>query len=117
MTDVIEGYIKGTRDRDIARLKTVFHEAAVMSGYLGPNLLAGSPEPFYAHLEAHPHADQGHAYRAAIAHVSVVGRTAVARLVEDSLYGMSFVNDFHLLQIDGKWSITSKLFHHDEVEP
>ena len=85
--------------------------SAVMSGYLGPNKLIGSPEPFYAHLEANPHPDDQ--YSGEIVSVSVTGRTACARLVEDNLYGLSFVNDFHLINEDGSWSIVSKLFHHD----
>lgn len=50
---------------------------------------------------------------AEIAAVEVTGRTAVARLVEENLYGMSFVNDFYLLKLDEAWVTTAKLFHHD----
>lgn len=111
VSEVVERYVRGTRERDPALLKEVFHASAVMSGYLGPNLLLGSPDPFYAHLEANPHPDDR--YVATITQVSVTGRTAIVRLVEDHLYGLSFVNDFHLLSVDGRWSITAKLFHHD----
>ncbi|MEM7378284.1 MAG: nuclear transport factor 2 family protein [Pseudomonadota bacterium] len=108
---VVAAYLRGTRDRDVETLKGVFHPNAVMSGYLGPNKLIGSPEPFYAHLEANPHPDDH--YTGEITEVEVVGRTARARLVEDNLYGLSFINDFHLINEDGQWSIVSKLFHHD----
>ncbi|MEL6347412.1 MAG: nuclear transport factor 2 family protein [Myxococcota bacterium] len=110
VADVIRVYIKGTQERDVTVLRQVFHENAVMSGFLGPNKLVGSPEPFFAHLEANPHNGD---YTAEITHLDVVGRTARAVLVEDGLYGMAFVNDFHLLFDDGRWLITSKLFHHD----
>ncbi|MEL6801006.1 MAG: hypothetical protein AAFO80_14090 [Pseudomonadota bacterium] len=43
----VEAYIEGTRTRDVALLKTVFADGAVMTGYLGPDLLHGGPEPFY----------------------------------------------------------------------
>ena len=111
VSKVIRAYVSGTADRDVAALRALFHETAVMSGYLGPNLLLGAPEPFFAHVAETPH--EGDSYAAEIVHVSVVGRTATVRLVEDNLYGLSFVNDFHLLQIDGSWTIMSKLFHHD----
>ncbi|MBY5935202.1 nuclear transport factor 2 family protein [Tateyamaria omphalii] len=107
---IVNTYIKGTADRDVDLLKTVFHENAVMAGYLGPAKLIGSPQPFYDHLTANEH---GPGYVAKITHIAVTGRTAVARIVEDSLYGMSFVNDFHLMNDDGSWVITAKLFHHD----
>ncbi len=107
---VVNEYVAGTLARDIARLKAIFHPNAVMSGYLGPNQLIGSPQPFFDHLAGNEH---GEGYGAEISHVSVVGRTACARLVEENLYGMSFVNDFHLLNDNGTWVIVSKLFHHD----
>lgn len=107
---VINKYVKGTVDRNVAILKTVFDEHAVMSGYLGPDKLIGSPQPFFDHLEAHEH---GPGYSSEIAHIEVTGRTATARLIENNLYGMRFVNDFHLLQDQGVWKVVSKLFHHD----
>lgn len=107
---VVKEYVAATLERDVSRLKAIFHPNAAMSGYLGPNQLIGSPQPFYDHLEANPH---GEGYVGEISHVSVVGRTACARLVEENLYGMSFVNDFHLLNDNGTWVIVSKLFHHD----
>lgn len=107
---VIKDYVQGTIDRDVTRLKGVFHEHAVMFGYLGPGKLIGSPEPSYDHLEVNEH---GPGYRSEIITIKITGRTAIARLVEDNLYGMHFVNDFHLLNDDGAWKIVSKLFHHD----
>ncbi len=107
---VIKEYIAGTVERDVERLQAIFHPNAVMSGYLGPNKLIGTPAPFFAHLQANEH---GPGYRSKITHIQVTGRTASATLLEENLYGMSFVNEFHLLDDDGRWTIVSKLFHHD----
>ncbi len=109
----MDAYETGTRTRDVALLKGVFHENAVMSGYLGPNLLVGGPEPFYSHLEANA---VEATYTARTVHIDVNGNAASARVVEDNLWGMSFVNDFHLVKGDGGWKIVSKLFHHDVPE-
>jgi hypothetical protein len=95
---------------DIPRLKTIFHESALMSGYLGPNLLIGSPQSFYDHLETNPIESE---YAALVTEIRVDGRVARVRFVEDNLYGMSFVNEFHLLKNESTWQIVSKLFHHD----
>lgn len=107
---VMDEYEAGTRNRDTARLKAIFHDDAVMSGYLGPTLLVGGPEPFYDHLEANEVAPD---YASRTVRVDVTGATALARTVEDNLFGMSFVNDFHLVRGQDGWKIVSKLFLHD----
>lgn len=40
---VIENYMNGTYQADIEKLKGVFHEKAVMNGYLGPDCLLADP--------------------------------------------------------------------------
>jgi len=110
----LEKYIQGSFNADVALLKTIFHPQAAMFGYLGPNLLAGSPEPFFAHLASAPsHAAQGKPYRARVAGIDVSGNTASAKLVEDGFADLDFVDYFHLLKVDGKWLIVAKTFHHD----
>lgn len=107
---IVSDYIKGTAQSDPVLLRSVFHKSAVMSGYLGPDVLLGSPEPFFEAVAQRP---VGSDYVGEITEISVVGRTATATVVEDNLYDLSFVNTFHLLKVDGAWIITSKLFHHD----
>lgn len=107
---VIMEYVEGTAQQDPARVKGAFHPDAVMSGYIGGNKLVGSPQPFLDHLEAEA---PGAGYTAEIAQIDVTGLMATARLLEDDLFGLSFVTEFHLLKEDGAWRIVSKLFHHD----
>ena len=106
----VEAYIEGTRTRDIALLKTVFADGAVMTGYLGPDLLHGGPEPFYGALESN---EVGDDYSAAITHVAEEGGVATATITEDNLLGLSFTNHFQLVRLpeDG-WKISAKLFLH-----
>lgn len=107
---VVNRYIKGTADSDVELLKSTFDEKAVMCGYMGPDLLLGGPEPFFAAIgQRRVEAE----YVAEIIEISVVGRTATAVIVEDNLYGGSFVTKFHLLEVEGAWTIVAKLFHHD----
>lgn len=110
---IMDTYVTGTRTRDVGLLKTIFADGAVMTGYLGVNLLSGGPEPFYQALEAN---DVGSDYAAQVVHVEVTGATACGRIIEDNLLGMSFVNDFHLVKGPEGWKIVSKLFHHDAPE-
>ena len=41
--EVINNYVDGTFNADIEKLKGVFHEKAVMNGYLGPDCLIATP--------------------------------------------------------------------------
>jgi len=109
---VIEKYVKGSRDGDVALLRSIFHPGAVMVGYLGGNLTTGSPEPFFEHVARSGPAGAG--YVAEIADLQVDGRTASATLFESGFAGLDFVDRFHLIEEGGAWRIASKLFHHDD---
>ncbi|QBF29754.1 nuclear transport factor 2 family protein [Thalassococcus sp. S3] len=113
VAQVATAYTVATRNRDVAGLKQLFHENAVMSGYLGPDLMVGGPEPFYDHLSANEVSPD---YQSALLSVEVTGMTACARVAESNLFGMSFVNDFHFVKTKDGWLITSKLFHADPPE-
>ena len=43
---VLNRYVTGYINADEAALRDVFADDAVMNGYLGDRLVAGSPEPF-----------------------------------------------------------------------
>jgi hypothetical protein len=107
---VIDAYAEGTRTRDIDMLRAAFHPDAVMSGWLGPDLLHGSPQPFFDALGAN---EVGPDYRSEITALEVDGPIAWAETREENLLGLSFLNRFHLLRLeDGTWRIVAKLFRH-----
>lgn len=107
---VIDAYTKGTATRDVALLKLIFDENAVMTGYLGPDLLNGSVEPFYGALEAN---NVGADYTSDVTNLTVTDKIALATTEEKNLLGLNFTNHFHMVQRDdGTWRITSKLFRH-----
>lgn len=107
---VVDAYVTGTRTRDVALLEQIFHADAIMTGWLGPDLLNGGPEPFYGALEANEISPD---YTATVVSVTEEDRIATAQLEETNLLGLSFTNHFHLVQLDdGSWRISSKLFRH-----
>ena len=107
---VIEAYVEGTRNRDVALLKQTFHDDAVMTGWFGTHLGISGPEPFYKELEEN---EVGDDYAATIVSVEQTDRIALAELTEANLLGVSFTNHFHLVQMeDDSWRIISKLFRH-----
>ena len=46
-----------------------------------------------------------------IVKVDIVGIAASARVDSNDVSGFSFSDFFQLLKVDGKWTITSKIFH------
>lgn len=110
VTQVLKQYEEGTRNRDIPLLQSIFHENALMSGYMAGNLMVGSPQPFFDFLAANTVSPE---YSSSIVAVEISGNTASATVYEDQLFDLSFVNNFQLIKTEGKWLIVAKLFHHD----
>jgi hypothetical protein len=109
---VLERYCDATYRADVEGLRSTFHPEALMAGYLGDELIVGSPESFFADIGSHPSmATTGVPYKADIADVHVAGRVASARVEESGFFGQaSFVNYFQLLKAGGDWTIVSKTF-------
>ena len=99
---LIETYAAGTYEADTDKLKSVFHEKAVMNGYLGEDILLGDPKPFIEDIGQNPSMkSQGAKYNAEIEYMNV----------ETAFRGDgAMVNHFHLIKTDGSWKIISKLF-------
>jgi hypothetical protein len=109
---VMERYVQAVYKADVETLRGLFHPAAVMSGYLGDTLLAGSPEPFLLDVGGRPSMEStGAPYTSQILDVHASSRTASLRLQETGFFGAySFVNYFHLLNVEGVWKIVAKTF-------
>ena len=110
--EVIDKYIEGTFSADIEMLKGVFHEKAVMNGYLGPNLLLADPAPFIEDIASAPSMKSNNdPYNAEIKSIQVEGNIASVMISQTGFRGeASIVDFFHLIKTDGDWSIIAKLF-------
>jgi hypothetical protein len=108
----MERYVDAVYRADVDTLRELFHPAAAMCGYLGEDLLAGGPEPFFLDLAGRPSMQaDGAPYKAEMLDIHTSGLTAGLRVEETGFFGVfSFVNYFHLLKVDGEWKIVSKLF-------
>ena len=109
---VMERYVEAVYRADIDTLRDIFHPGAFMAGYLGDDLLVGTPEPFLADIGGRPSmADAGDPFKGEISCVEVKGRAATVTLRETGFFGVvSFVNYFGLLEVEGEWKIVSKTF-------
>ena len=108
---VIQNYMDGTYKAEIDKLKGVFHEKAVMNGYLGPDCLIADPSGFVADIASAPSMEsKGDPYQAEIESIRIEGNVASVIVSETGFRGEgTLVDFFHLIKVDGKWSIISKL--------
>jgi len=109
---VIQDYKDGTYKADVEKLRSVFHESAVMNGYLGPNILLGDPTPFIEDMASMPSMEtNGDPFQGEIESIYIQGNVASVIFSESNFRGeASLVDFFHLIKIDGTWYIVSKLF-------
>lgn len=109
---VIQNYIDGTFHADIDKLKSVFHEKAVMNGYLGPDALLATPEGFIQDIAGSPSmASNNDPYQAEIELIRIEGSIANVVLSETGFRGNgTLVDHFHLIKEGDTWKIISKLF-------
>lgn len=106
-------YIDAVYRADVGALRNCFHPAAIMSGYLGAELLTGGPGRFFEDVAGRPSMEStGAPYVAEVGSVEVDGGAASVRIDETGFFGaLSFANWFHLIKgEDGAWLIVSKLF-------
>lgn len=109
---VIQDYADGTFKCDIEKLKSVFHSAAVMNGYLGKNLIVATPTVFIEDISSSPSMEkQNTPYHAEVESITVEGNIASVMLSETGFKGTgNLVNHFHLIKIGDDWKIIAKLF-------
>lgn len=111
VTAVIHRYIEGYINADEQILREVFSEDAVMNGYVGERLVAGSPEPFIQRVASEPSLkSQGLALKYDIEQVAITGNAASVVLKEYEFGNFSFTDYMHLLKRNGVWKIVSKTF-------
>ena len=111
ITEAIELYTQGTYEGDGEKLRSVFHERAVMHGYIGDELITESPAEFIEGMERLRMRDSGAEYRSSIVSMEIEGRVAAVTLGETGFPGgMSFTNYFHLIDDGTGWKIISKTF-------
>ena len=104
-------YEAGMRAGSIDTLRSAFHEQAIMSGYLGDQLMIVPIQGLYDFVASNPApAASGEPFGVEVRSIHVAGNTAVAVIAEHSYLGFEFIDSFQMLKIDGQWTIISKVF-------
>ena len=111
VTAVIHRYIEGYINASEQLLRDVFATDAVMNGYVGDRLVAGTPEPFIQRVISEPSLkSQGLELKYEIEQCAVTGNAAAVVLHEYKFGAFNFTDYMHLLKRDGDWKIVSKTF-------
>lgn len=104
----VRHYLDGAKAGQSEAMKAGFHPGATIHGYLGPDLVSGPIQALFEHVDANGPVS---GLEARFTSVEVVGTIAMVRLDMDNWSGHRFTDMLTLLQMDGQWLITSKVFH------
>ncbi|MEO7674511.1 MAG: nuclear transport factor 2 family protein [Pyrinomonadaceae bacterium] len=110
ISEAIDYYSEGMRTANVEMLKKAFHPVAILSGYLGDEMIVAPIEGLYDWVGSNPAPNP---YSCSILGVEITGRVAVATVRETDPHG-DVIDHFHLLNDGGKWWIVSKLW---DAEP
>ena len=110
ISDVLNQYLEGCKQAQSIIMKPAFHPQATMYSAGPDGKLSGGPIPILFEgidkdFRPSPEAT------AAITRIEIVGTTASARIDANDMSGISFTDFFHLLKIDGQWTVISKIFY------
>ena len=108
ITEVLQHYINGAKSGKGDDMRPAFHQDATVFGYVGRDLLAGPIEQLFSWND-----DNGPAknLQVQVSRIDVAGSVATARVELDNWTGRRFTDLFTLLEVDGEWKITNKVFH------
>lgn len=86
---------------DVATMYSVNENGELQGGAVAESLFPGIDEHFTP--SENP--------TVVIGFINITGTAASARVDGDNISGYGFTDYFHLLKINGKWTIVSKIFH------
>ena len=102
-------FVQSVAEGNSAHAKTLFHEDAVLFGYLDGKLEKGAIQAFYDNVDT-VGADPG--FRARIDVVTVEETLAVVRVLEENWGGrINFTDYLLLLNINGEWKCVAKAYN------
>lgn len=110
IVDVLNLYNEGGKQADSSIMKPAFNEQATIFSVDGDGKLSGGAiqglfDTIDSAFRPSPEA-QG-----VIVDIDIVGTAASARIDTNDISGFCFTDFFHLLKVDGKWTVVSKIFH------
>ena len=110
IVEVLNQYNEGGKQARSSIMKPAFSEQATIFGIDGDSKLTGGPiqglfDTIDSAFRPSPEA------QAVIASIDIVGTAASARIDTNDISGFCFTDFFHLLKVEGKWTVVSKIYH------
>jgi hypothetical protein len=100
-------YYEGLQHGNIDLLKKAFHPKAMM---YGPGMIV-EIQGLYDYVSANPSPEKsGEQHRCLITKIDCLGNAASLEVMQENYLGVSYINYFQLLKIEGDWVIVSKSF-------
>jgi hypothetical protein len=111
---VMDLYIEGVRNGNVASLREAFHSQSSMFGWKGKDLYITPIQGLFDYVGSMPIPYKtGEPTTFIITSIQVSGNAASVEMAMDSYHGHNFMDYFQLVKIDGRWWIVSKTFHAD----
>ena len=108
---VLNHYIEGCKQAKSTIMKPAFSAQASIFGVDAKGVLEGGPtQGLFDAVDKPPFRPSPEA-QSVIVHIDIVGNAAAARVDSIDVSGFSFTDFFHLLKVEGKWTIVSKIYH------
>ncbi|MGJ7565320.1 nuclear transport factor 2 family protein [Variovorax sp. GB1R11] len=110
IVEVLNKYNEGCKQAKSSIMKPAFSDKATMFSVDGEGKLSGGAiqalfDGIDSGFRPSPEA-QG-----AVVRVDIVGTAASARIDTNDVSGFCFTDFFHLLKVEGQWTVISKIFH------
>src|SRR5262249_18292514 len=111
IVEVMKKYNEGSAKADSAIMKPAFSEKATIFSVDDNSKLKGGPvqqglfDIVDRKFRPSPEA------KAVFASIDIVGAAASVRIDTNDLSGFCFTDFFHLLKVEGRWTVVSKIFY------
>lgn len=103
------GYIAGLISGDFAKIRTSFHQDAIMYGLSGEKVSGGSIDNLVAYIEKYG-PSKNMKFHLDVLHMTTT--MAIVRIeLENAADGGNYTDYHSFIKTDGKWLIIAKLFH------
>jgi hypothetical protein len=111
---VMDLYIDGVRNGNVASLRQAFHPQSSMFGWKGKDLFITPIQGLFDYIASTPiPAQTGEHTTFVTTSIQVSGNAANVEMAMDSYHGHDFMDYFQLLKVEDRWWIVSKTFHAD----
>ena len=111
IVEVLNKYHDGCKQAKSSIMKPAFSEQATIFGVDAKGKLIGGPiQGLFDAIDKPPFRPSPEA-QGVIVSIDIVGTAASARIDTNDVSGFSFTDFFHLLKVDGKWTVVSKIYH------